>query len=159
MAERRLDDLTIENARIIYRNFSGKGGQYNAEGNRNFCVVIEDPVLAERLAADGWNIKRKPGRDEGDDDWFHMQVSVRFDNIPPKIVLVTKRKKVTMDELMVDSLDYAEISNVDLIIHPSNYTVRGVSGVKAYLKTMYITIVEDVFADKYADEEMPFDAN
>lgn len=85
-----------------------------------------------------------------------MQVTVRFDIYPPKVVLITRRKQQTLNEETIKNLDYAEIKNVDLIIRPRNWvTQEGTSyekrGVKAYLKTMYVTIVEDVFADKYAD--------
>ena len=40
MAE-RMNKLVIDNARLIFKNFSGKGDNYNREGDRNFAVIIE----------------------------------------------------------------------------------------------------------------------
>lgn len=143
-------NLVIENAKIGFRNFAGKEGKFNPAGRRNFCIFLESQ-MGEDLLNDGWNVRWLEPRDEGEERLAYIQVAVSFDNIPPKIVLVTSHGKTQLDESSVNILDWAEIQNVDLIIRPYNWDVNGKSGVKAYVKSMYVTLVEDEFESKYID--------
>lgn len=148
--------LLIEDAQILFRNFAGKEGQYNAEGDRNFCVLLE-PGLADLLAREGWNVKTLRAREEGDEPQPYIQVSVKYrgrnGNVvrPPSIVMITSKGRSPLEEDMCELLDWVDIANVDLIIRPFEWSVNGKSGIKAYLKSIYITIQEDALALKYAD--------
>lgn len=144
------NNIVIEGASIGFKNFTGEAGKFNPAGRRNFCVFLEND-LGSKLEEDGWNVRWLQPRDEGDDPKPYLQVAVSYDNIPPKIVLISGKGKTILDEKTVNILDWAEIGNIDLIIRPYNWEVNGNSGVKGYVKSMYVTIVEDEFESKYYD--------
>lgn len=156
--DQKINNIKLENAKIRFLNFSGAPGKYNPAGDRNFCVEIPEEIV-ETLMADGWNIKRSKPRDEEEIGNAYLPVAVKFSYFPPKIVMVTSKHQVELTEDIVGQLDTAEIKNVDLVVRPYIYNVNGKTGVKAYLKTMYVTIEEDEFYNKYdnsTEEGMPF---
>lgn len=144
--------VLMEGVQITFRNFAGKEGQYNREGDRNFAVLLDDKV-AQDMAADGWNIKYLKPREDDEDphEQAYLQVTVSFKGRPPQVVLITSRGKSTLTEDEIEVLDWADIRNVDMYVRPYEWSVGGRSGVKAYLKSMYVTIEEDELEQKYAD--------
>lgn len=162
--KRMMDNLVIENATIILRNFSGKEGRYNRAGDRNFGIVLTDE-LARQMEADGWAIKwLKPKLDIDPEatptPWLKVKVNypdpTRTRSRPPQVTIVTSRNKTDLDESDVKVVDWAEITNVDVEVRPYQWTMHEgtpdeTSGVSAYLQSIYITIAEDKLRNKYAN--------
>ena len=156
--------LFIEDAQLIFKNFAGRPSQYNQAGQRSFNVVIDDVDMAQRLRDEGWNVKIKPPREEGDGMFCYLPVAVVFPtperNFPIKIVQFTKNGTVNLNEDTVGLLDMAHILKANVAIRPYNWHTATGSGIKAYLRTLHVTLEEDDFASDYdgfeAEEELPF---
>jgi hypothetical protein len=146
----------VEDARIIFRNFAGKEGQYNREGDRNFAVVLDEEVAIQMLE-DGWNVRYLEPRDEGDEPTPYISVAVNFSNRPPRVVLLTSTTRTQLDEKSVEVLDWSDIRTADLIARGYDWTVNGKSGTKAYLQSLFVTIEEDALERKYAVHEISED--
>lgn len=155
MSKKRVrNDFSIEGATLVFKNFAGKRTDFNDEGNRNFGVLLDDG-LAEKLSNDGWPVKYLHPKEDDPEQYEQpwMKVRVRFNNYPPKIVLINSRGRKKLDEETVEQLDWTKFKTCDVIISPYNYpAMKGrPAGVSAYLKAIYVTVIEDEFEEKYAD--------
>lgn len=147
---KRLEPVTLQGRRLIFRNFAGAQGQYNAKGERTFNLVLE-PDEAEAMSRDGWNVKQLKPRDPEEQPLYLLNVRVRYDKYPPRVVLITSKGKTPLPEDLIGILDTAEFDNIDLIVTPSFWDVNGKTGYKAYLKALYATLHEDELELKYMD--------
>lgn len=173
-------NLNVENAAMIYKNFSGNPTKVNpAGGKRTFSLVLTKEY-AERLNAQGWNIKVKEIRDQLVEGEFTRTVSwndyidtfqTEFDHAliyteivvnekseyPPRIYKVSEfNGEKTMAIIPPEQwgrLDESELLNVDVVIHPYQHgrSLANPDAKKGYLKSMYAVAVPVEFGGKYAD--------
>ena len=144
--------LQIDDARIIYRNFSGAASKFNREGDRNFAVIIPNQELADKLIDEGWNVKIKPPRDEDDEPFMYLPVKIKFNDRGPNVYLITGNKKNQLDEESISCLDDVDILSVDLDIRPYDWEVNGKTGRTAYLQSIAVVQELDRFAERYAED-------
>ena len=146
--------ITIENAQLIFKNFAGKEGPYTKAGTREFAVLLDDE-FAKMFEADGFNVKYLKPREEGDVPQAYLQVAVKFDVKPPRIVMITDTTRTPLDEETCEVLDWADIAFCDLVVSPYAWgPINGKSGIKAYLKSLFVTIAEDDLERKYRINEV-----
>ena len=145
--------IQIDEARIIFRNFSGEGSKFNREGDKNFSVLIDDQDIYDALVEQGWNIKIKPPRDEGDVPFMHLPVKVKFNDRGPNVYLKSGNNQIELDEDSISCLDNIDIIDVELDIRPYDWEVNGKTGRTAYLHAMRVTQRVDRFS---AEPEMGF---
>ena len=148
--------LQIEDARIIFRNFSGEGSKYNREGDRKFAVIIPDEEIKDQLVENGWNVKIKPPRDEDDSPFMYLPVKIRFNHRGPGIYLVSGDKVTRLNEETIGMLDEVDIKSVDMDLRPYDWEVNGKTGRSAYLQSLNVIQNIDRFAARYQKDELPF---
>ena len=160
LAGNKLKVENLTNRHIIYRNFSGKTSQYNKNGDLKFTMVIPDPSDAQKLANDGWNVKIKPPKNDGDEPFCTLDIRVRLDLnwAKPKIKQFTRHGSVWITEENIGNFDDAEFETVDLVLRQYAWeNPRGERGISAQLSEMYVKIAEGELEAKWAEEECPDD--
>ena len=146
-----VNNINIEGATIIWKNFSGERDRFNP-GKRGFSVVIDDAVMADELRNEGWNIKERPlqeGADPSEQEWT-LPVKLNM-NRYTQVWLIVGNHKTLLDENTVAQLDVVDIIDCDISIRPYEWEMSGRTGITAYVDSMYATIRENKFAEKYAD--------
>lgn len=145
--------LEIDDARILWPNFEGRGDRFNKQGDRNFHLVIPDQEIAEALMNDtneydkGWNVKIKT-RDDGEPPFMHLKVNVKFNNRGPNVYLISGSNKVPLNEDTIGMLDEIDIVSVDLDIRPyDGLMANGQPFRTAYLSAMRVHQRTDRFSD------------
>lgn len=147
--------LQIDEARIIFRNFEGRGDRYNREGDRNFALIIPNQEMADELIAEGWNVKIKPPREDGEEPFMYLSVKVKFNGRGPNVYLVSGNARNRLDEETIGMLDEIDIRYVNMDIRPYDWEMNGKEGRTAYLESMEAIQEIDRFAARYAEEEFP----
>lgn len=146
----------IDDCEIIFKNFAGNKTQYNRNGKREFALKITDPADAEALIKDGWNVRIKDPRVEGENPRMHLPINVNFNDRGPNIWLNTGIARRKMKEDEVHRLDFINILSVNMDIAPHRYQKDdGSCGKTAYLRGMEIFQDVDRFDEAYAEEEYP----
>ena len=152
------DTDKIMGTKLIFRNFAGKQTDFNRLGDRNTCVVIPDDRVQEFIDK-GYNVKIYQPKDEQAAAVYYIKARINFERDPlPKIYLITslsKPKKLNVDERKggdpdeVNQLDWSDIESIDIEISPWAYNKNGRSGVSAYIRQLYVKLIEDPFYEKY----------
>lgn len=151
--------LEINEARILWPNFEGRGDRFNKQGDRNFHLVIPDQEIADAMLndtnqyGDGWNVKIKT-RDNGEAPFMHMMVKVKFNGRGPNVYLVSGNKQVRLNEDTIKCLDDIDILYADMDIRPYDGEMpNGQTFRSAYLSAMRVYQRVDRFAndDAFAD--------
>ena len=146
--------LQIDDAKVIFKHFEGRGDKFNREGDRNFSLLIEDPDTADALVKEGWNVKIKPSRDEDEEPFMRLPVKIKFTDYGPNVYLRTGDRVNKLDEESIGCLDNIDIDSVDMDIRPYDWEVNGRTGRTAYLQSMEVVQRIDRFAARYSGNDI-----
>lgn len=157
----RLPNLQLKNTEILggtYKNFSGKKTTYNAAGNRNFCIKLNDEVLAQQLLEDGWNVKCRPARNEDESPLYFIKCNLRDDSsILPDVYSVQlingKFVRTKLSPAEWGLFDNVYIEYVDIELTPwKSKAAAPTDPYGAYVKTLFVHVPSNDFANMYADD-------
>lgn len=147
MAKNKIEFENVDGKALIFRNFAGKEGRFNKEGERSFCLEVDEETMI-RLREMGFNVREKERTSTGE-IYRYLPIKINFSSFrPPQINQVTSRGGMSsLDESTIESLDYAEIISASIAINSYDYQNQG--RLTAYLQELLVEIEDDSFAARY----------
>lgn len=163
--------ITLDRANVMpgFKNFSGTKFGGNG-GSKAFCVSISEE-LADKLVADGWNVKQTKPDEEGNVKPF-LSIYVSFNPAgttpekkkfrDPIAWLMSENETLKLDDVSIVGLDEEKITYAKLDIKP--VWGKKVGKWQAYLAVGYFFVeMDDPFANdpdvlkyKSKQDEVPF---
>lgn len=146
--------LNIEDAKIIWTNFSGEATKFTREGEQYFTLLIPTEEMYEALKNDvnddgvAWNVKYSEPRTPDEEPFIRMKVKVKFNEYGPKVYLKSGNSTTELNAETIKCLDRMAMSRVDMYIRPFDGIANGAPFRAAYLQSMHVT--QDLYADPYA---------
>lgn len=151
--------VNIKDTQFIFRtNFRGMKTDYNANGNKEFNIVLPEDLGLE-MEKDGWNVKHLLPKEEGDSEILHLPVRVNFNSAyPPRVWLINADtgKRVMLDDETIGQLDFLsreEIRKVNISLNPRQWeNHQGLTRIKAYCNSMQVYFLPDPFEAEYEEQ-------
>ena len=118
-------NLRVENAVVIFRNFSGAPTTFNPNGGKRTFSLCLPAEWAEILKADGWNVKAREV-DDGE-TIYHTEIVVNENSTyPPNLYMLTefngekRLTPLTPDILMYQRVKKGYLKNLWATLHSVN---------------------------------------
>mgnify|MGYP007012496653 CR=1 FL=1 len=147
-------NLRVDNAAIMFKNFSGKPTNLNPAGGKRTFALVLTKEFGDILKGKGWNVKDRT-LDDGETIYYTEIVVNDQSTYPPRIYKLSEfmgnKSMVLMNPDQYFKLDQDNLVNIDMDIHPYTHN-RGFDGAtKGYLKNMWASVesIND-FGGKYA---------
>lgn len=165
MAARIKPRIDLKDAKIRFKNFSGRNDQYHkpkysAQGEemlqRNIVVEI-DEATAMDLRDKGFYVPCKKDKHTGE-PFYTIKINIgKFfkndDGLKPKIVKIVGNEGRRLNENTIDGLDHMKILKSDITFTGSPSKKDDWDYLNAWLEIAYVTVEDylDNFAKDYAD--------
>lgn len=146
-------NISIEGARVRYRDLSGKPSDYNKNGQRNITIELdmEDALTLKDM---GFNVRFPEVGPDGDEraPLFKIIVS-KFS----KVYRVNSERQSIRElhEDEVTDLQAYRLRNVDLTFYGRDYEIGKRVVRSAYLSSGYFDVEETYFDKKYSGFQTP----
>lgn len=148
--------LEFLQAQIGLRNFEGREGRFNKDGERSFAIFLTEEQAIE-LINQGLNVKPPKFDEEGNQlGRSFLKVKVRFDIIPPEIFFSRGEedengkiiiKLLPMSELR--TLDNADLEYCDLKVNVREWSKGPNKGKSVYLDSGVFIAKRNPMIERY----------